>query len=67
VLAGFGITIVNEGVVNLYSKDLVFIPLSEAFAFSSIILRYRKKENYTPVENFINLSKKIFGYELKAT
>ena len=61
VLAGFGITIVNEGVVNLYSKDLVFIPLSEAFAFSSIILRYRKKENYTPVENFINLSKKYLA------
>lgn len=67
VLAGFGITIVNEGVVNLYSKDLVFLPLSEEFAFSSIILRYRKKENYTVVDNFVNVAKKIFNHKLKST
>ena len=67
VLAGFGITIVNEGVVNLYSKDLVFLPLSEEFAFSPIILRYRKKENYTVVDNFVNVAKKIFNHKLKST
>lgn len=63
VLAGLGVSIVSEGVVNNYSRDLVFLPLSESFASTPIILSHRKNESYILVENFIRLSKRIFGCE----
>lgn len=65
VLAGFGISLVNESVAKIYSKDLIFLPLEEDFAFNSIILFSRKHESYILVENFINLAKSIFGYQLR--
>jgi DNA-binding transcriptional LysR family regulator len=61
VMSGLGISIVSEGLVNIYSKDLIFIPLNEACAVTPIILSHRKNESYTLVENFIILSKQIFG------
>lgn len=63
VLAGLGISLVSEGVVNIYSQDLVFIPLSEPFAFVPIILSYRKNERYPLVDNFIDLSRQVFKCE----
>ncbi|MFW6502247.1 LysR family transcriptional regulator [Acinetobacter baumannii] len=61
VLAGFGISLVNESVAKIYSKDLIFLPLEEDFAVNSIILFSRKQESYILVENFITLAKSIFG------
>lgn len=61
VMSGLGISIVSEGLVNIYSKELIFVPLSEAFAVTPIILSHRKNESYTLVENFIDLSKQVFG------
>lgn len=63
VLAGLGISIVSEGVVNIYSKDLVFLPLIEPFACTPIILSHRKNESYTLVENFIHIAQEIFADE----
>lgn len=63
VLAGLGISLVSECEVNIYSQDLVFIPLNESFALVPIILSYRKNESYMLVENFINLSRQFFGCE----
>lgn len=61
VMSGLGISIVSEGLVNLYSKELIFLPLNETFAVTPIILSHRKNESYTLVENFIDLSKQVFG------
>lgn len=63
VMSGLGISIVSEGLVNIYNKDLIFVPLMESFAVTPIILSYRKNESYTLVEDFISISKKNFSFE----
>lgn len=63
VMSGLGISIVSEGLVKIYNKDLIFVPLTEAFAITPIILSYRKNESYTLVEDFITIAKKSFSLE----
>ena len=61
VMAGLGISIVSEAMVNHNHQILKFIPIKESFAVTPIILSYRKGETYSIINEFIALTQKSYS------